>query len=211
MDKIFMKFQFEYEDSTEETRDIEVASCCDVTSDTQGNGNVEHDVPACPAGTPLEKCVSVFEGVQPLAFFNKNWGDPNKVREALVDIAMAVPHIHWSGLSLELIDDETNETLCEVHHSGNWSTGVMYGTGDEPGNEKDYLVGLHPCTWSAQAPKRYRRDHLFRTRSVYNATQHHFGAMSLWLISVSPVLQTPKVSLEQLAGIAPWNSFGLLR
>jgi len=191
MDKIFMKFQFEYEDSTEETRDIEGAACCDTTSDHKGSGNIEHDVVACPVGTPPDQCIFVTESVQPIGWYYNYWPGYYKGWE-LVDLVLASPHLHWAGLSLELIDHETNETLCEVNRSDSWNSGVMYGTGNEPGNEKGYLVGLTPCTWSGKAPKRFRRDHLFRSRSVYNATTHHFGVMSLWLTSVSAVPETSK-------------------
>merc|ERR1711871_1332222 len=115
-------------------------------------------------GTPPDQCVFVTESVQPIAYYNE------KYASYLVDLVAAAPHLHWAGLSMELIDHETNETLCEVHRTDDWSGGVMYGTGNEPGNEKGYLVGLTPCTWSGQSSKRFRRDHLLRSRSVYNAT-----------------------------------------
>ena len=43
--------------------------------------------------------------------------------------------------------------------------------------------------WDAAEAPRFRRDHLLRTRSVYNATTSHTGAMSLWLMSVAAVPQ----------------------
>lgn len=186
VDTVFMKFTFEYEDATSETRDIESSACCDTTSNIQGDGNIEHDVPACPAGTPPNECIFVTETVQPIGYF----GAPHRRHKAasdLVDLVQAAPHLHWAGLSLELIDHETNETLCEVHHTADWSGGVMYGTGDEPGNEKGYLVGLKVCTWSGKTARRFRRDHLLRARSVYNATFPHTGVMSLWLAQVAAV------------------------
>merc|ERR1712151_118900 len=50
-DEVFMKFTFYFEDAVSESRPIEGAACCDTTSDHQGNGNIEHDVPACAPGT----------------------------------------------------------------------------------------------------------------------------------------------------------------
>jgi hypothetical protein len=102
-------------------------------------------------------------------------------------LVFAAPHLHWAGNSIELVDHETNETLCEVHRMPDNSGGVMYGTGEEPGNEKGYLTGLRPCSWGRGKARRFRRDHKLRTRAVYNATAYHTGVMSLWLINVAAV------------------------
>jgi len=168
--------------------DIEGSACCDTTSDGEGTGNIEHDVPACPEGTPPQQCLFVTESVQPIGYYHKGpFPFDHHSGKDLVDLVIAAPHLHWAGISMELFDHETNETLCEVHRTHDWTGGVMYGTGEEPGNEKGYLVGLRPCTWSGQSPKRFRRDHLLRARSVYNASFYHTGVMSLWLNEVSAV------------------------
>jgi len=198
LDQIFMKFTFEYEDAAEETRDIEGAACCDTTSNHQGDGNIEHDVPACQAGTPPDQCIFVTESIQPIAYYSRQPGQHDNQPSPLdshdgsdlVDLVQAAPHLHYAGTSLELIDHETNETICEVHRTKDGSGGVMYGTGDTPGNEEGYLVGLTPCSWSGQSAKRFRRDHLLRARSVYNASSYHSGVMSLWLAQVSAVPRT---------------------
>jgi len=185
VDEVYMKFIFEYEDyQPGYTRAIEPAACCDVTGDGQGTGNIEHDVPACPAGTPPEECIYVAESIQPVGYHDRQSSSDE------VDLVFAGPHLHWAGISLELIDHTTNKTLCHVKYTANNSGGVMYGTGQEPGNEEGYLVGLKPCIWDAAEAPRFRRDHLLRTRAVYNATTSHTGAMSLWLMSVAAV---PKV------------------
>jgi hypothetical protein len=182
VDEVFMKFTFQYEDATPETRDIESALCCDTTG-----GNIEHDVPACPSGTPADECIFVTENVQTVGRFNT---DKPPFASDMVDLVTMAPHLHWAGIAMELFDHETNEKLCEVHRTDDWTGGVKYGTGDEAGNENGYLVGLRPCTWGGKHPKRFRRDHLFRSRSVYNATQYHTGVMSLWLGEVSAVPRT---------------------
>merc|ERR1711879_1104167 len=87
----------------------------------------------------------------------------------------------------ELIDDETNTTICEVHRSKDGFGGVLYGNGTKPGNEDGYLVGLTPCSWNGTSAFRGRRDRKLRSRSVYDATTSHTGVMSLWLNSVSSV------------------------
>merc|ERR1712154_216958 len=88
---------------------------------------------------PAESCVHVVESVQPIGHFG---GKHPHTANDLVDLAYAQPHLHVAGLSLELIDDLSNETLCEVHATRDNSGGIMYGTGVEPGNENGYVMGL---------------------------------------------------------------------
>mmetsp|Transcript_28828 Transcript_28828/g.89730 ORF Transcript_28828/g.89730 Transcript_28828/m.89730 type:complete len:209 (-) Transcript_28828:42-668(-) len=188
-DKVYMKFTFYYEDAEPGVRQIEGAACCDVTSDRQGDENIEYDVVPCPAGTPPERCVHVAESVQPIAYHSP-WTAGEKV-----DLVFAAPHLHWAGNSIELFDHATNKSLCEVHRTPDNSAGVMYGHGSTAGEEDGYLTGLTPCRWAGGAAPRFRRDHLLRTRAVYNATSAHTGVMGLWLMSVSAV---PRASEEVL-------------
>merc|ERR1711879_978987 len=112
---------------------------CDTTSDRQGNGNIEHDVPACQAGTPPDQCIFVTESVQPVGYYDKDPSSREQYHGSdLVDLVQTAPHLHWAGLSMELFDHETNETLCEVHRTHDGAGGLLYGTGEEPGNEKGY-------------------------------------------------------------------------
>jgi hypothetical protein len=197
-DEIYMKFTFYYEDAMESTVRLESAACCDVTSTEQGDQNIEYDIPACAAGTPPEKCIHVAESVQPIAYFGDHYiPQANKTKHNrhhgsdLVDMVFAAPHLHWAGISLELIDAVTNRTLCEVHRAPDNSGGVMYGTGSIAGDEKGYLTGLRPCTWSlGENNTRFRRDHPLRARAVYDASSYHMGVMSLWLMSVSEASET---------------------
>jgi len=189
IDDVVVKFTFYYEDATPSTRDLESAACCDVTGVSQGTENIEYDVPQCAPGTKPAECVHVVESVQPLGFYKgskRSVGD-NHAGSDLVDLAFAAPHLHVAGLSIALIDDITNQTLCEVHATPDNTGGIAYGHGSEPGNEKGYMVGLSTCRWGGKAAQRFRRDHPMRTRAVYNSTMSHTGVMSLWLMSVSPV------------------------
>jgi hypothetical protein len=186
VDEVYMKYTFYYEDAEPTTRNVEAAACCDVTGSGQGVSNIEHDVVPCAQGTPPEQCVFIAESVQPLGYYGKwPWSKPKG--SDLVDLFFAAPHLHWAGNSLELIDDETNETICEVHRTPDNSGGIMYGTGAEAGNENGYMTGLSPCTWGGRKAPRFRRDHKLRTRAVYDATTYHTGVMSLWLMEVSAV------------------------
>jgi len=178
-----MKFTFYYEDASPDVRKMESSACCDVTAGKhdQGTENIEHDVPKCPEGTPPEQCIYEAESLQPIAYHNA-WN-----AHKFVDLVFAAPHLHWAGISIELIDHQTNQTICEVHRTQNDSAGVMYGHGSNVGNEEGYLVGLIPCKWAGSKAPRFRRDHLLRTRSVYNASMYHTGVMSLWLMQVAAV------------------------
>merc|ERR1712232_998780 len=186
VDEIYMKFTFYYEDATADTRRMESAACCDVTSSGQGDENIEHDVTPCAAGAPAAECVWTAETVQPLAHYGVlPWSNPKG--SDLVDLVFAAPHLHWAGNSLQLFDHETNETICEVHRTPDNSAGIMYGTGNEAGDENGYMTGLSPCSWGGGKARRFRRDHKLRTRAVYNATTYHTGVMSLWLMDVAAV------------------------
>jgi len=192
VDEVYMKFTFHYEDANDNTRQMEGAACCDVTSSGQGDENIEHDVTKCAEGTPPEEFVFIAESVQPIAEFGRRpWSKPKA--SDLVDLVFAAPHLHWAGNSLELFDHETNKTLCAVHRTPDNSGGIMYGTGSEAGNENGYMTGLTPCTWGGGDAPRFRRDHKLRTRAVYNATTYHTGVMSLWLMQVAAADQSAVV------------------
>jgi len=189
VDEVFMKFTFYYEDAKADVRLIEPAACCDVTSVTQGDENIEYDIPACAAGTAPEECLHVAESVQPLSYYASHPRSPDDGHKGsdLVDLVFAAPHLHLAGLSIQLIDDMTNKTLCEVHATKDNSGGVAYGHGSTAGDEKGYLVGISTCRWDGAHAPRFRRDHPMRTRAVYNASMTHTGVMSLWLMSVASV------------------------
>merc|ERR1711948_131374 len=135
----------------------------------------------------MGECRHIAESVQPLAYFGGHPKSPLSGYKGsdLVDLVFAAPHLHWAGISMELIDHETNKTLCKVDRTA--GGGVMYGNGTTPGNEDGYLVGLTPCSWSGKNAYRGRRDRKLRSRSVYDATTSHTGVMSLWLNSVASV------------------------
>jgi len=189
VDEVYMKFTFYYEDATPGMLPVEPSACCDVTSSTQGNENIEYDIPACKPGTPAERCLHVAESVQPVGYYNKHPRSPDDDHRGsdMVYLAFAAPHLHVAGLSLQLFDHETNKLLCEVHATKGNSGGIFYGHSSEVGDENGYLVGLSTCRWNSTNAPKFRRDHLLRTRAVYDASMTHTGVMSLWLMDVAPV------------------------
>ena len=58
--------------------------------------NIEYDVPQCAAGTPAKDCTHEVRNVAPLGYFDV----PSQ--KLKIDLAYAAPHLHVSGISLEL-------------------------------------------------------------------------------------------------------------
>jgi len=181
-DVVYAKLVAYYEDAEPETRDMEWASCCDVTTTPSKGAVSEFDIPKCADGTTDEECIFVLEAVQPLC----NVGRFGKASD-LVDIASARPHVHFNALSLQLIDDVTGEVLCEAHNTERGDGSIRHGRGTSPGDELGLVVGLEQCSWSGKNARRYRRDHPMRSRVVYNASQRQFGAMGIWKVMVANV------------------------
>lgn len=157
-------------------------ACCDASSDLDGDGNIEYDVPPCAAGTPPHECTHVVRTVQPLDWYYGPAHGPRAQRP--VKLAYAAPHLHVTGISLELQDAVTNATVCRVTRGD----GVTYGGSAAAGSERAYLVGLRPCIWDADSAPEYARSHPMRTIAVYNATTRQTGVMSLWLMTAASVV-----------------------
>lgn len=189
-EEVFMRFDFTYEDADNETRPLYSEACCDVSSDRMGDGNIEYDIPPCPPGTPPSECVYAFETVQPMDAYYPNKTFPVKngthvpESELEVDLVYAVAHLHVDGISLEMIDAVTNETLCAASRANGK---LQYGKGKAAGDEAGYVTGITPCIWGTEGkvPPRRKRSHPIRTRAVYNATNRVTGVMSLWLNRVA--------------------------
>lgn len=192
-DEVYVKFTMQYEDHLPNvTLPLFAQACCDVTSSTFGDGNIEYDIPKCPPNTPTVDCVHSFETIQPMDQFNDSitYTLPNGTvlseGDVEVDLVFAVAHMHVGGIALEMIDAVTNESLCLASRDDGM---IVYGNRTVPGDEKGYVVGIYPCVWGGNGtvPPRRRRRHPIRTRAVYNASEGLTGVMSLWLNQVSPV------------------------
>jgi len=186
VDQIEAKFTFEYyePDAPEvaTARPTMQPSCCDATAAYLSNSsyfaNLEYDVPQCAEGTPPEKCVHVISSVEFFDVPSSNKSDPNEEFE----LVHAWGHQHVAGLGLELYRQSTGELLCKSH--------PKYGTGKSAGDEKGFVVGIPPCVWGPpplSPPPRIRRNEHVRTVAFYNATEHHHGVMSLWLMTAAPL------------------------
>jgi len=168
---VYAKFSFNYTYATPKSRNLLALGCCDVTANTdQGFANIEYTVPQCAHGTPVETCVHVATNVQML-----DAKIANQTPDAMIDLVYAAGHVHTGAIRLELIDEETNQLLCEAD--------LKYGSSEKAGDEKGYLVGIFPCVWPNAAPVRMRADHLLRTVAYYNSSVQRNGVMSLWLMS----------------------------
>jgi len=186
--RMYAKFTFRYYDS-EQAVAAQSTDCCDATGNMTHAGNIEYDVPNCPANSPRESCVHEATSIQPIGMpllvghqpghhSNHTPVDP----EEEIELIHAVGHQHTGGLGMELYDVRTGRLLC--------ASGMpRYGKGAAAGDEAGFLTGISHCAWGEaplQPPLRLRRGDLVRTVARYNSTRHHHGVMSLWLIKVVP-------------------------
>ncbi|CAK8997252.1 unnamed protein product [Durusdinium trenchii] len=169
LQQIEAKFTFEfYEPDAPEVKTARPTmqpSCCDATGGYLSNSsyfaNLEYDIPQCSPGTPPEQCEHVISSVEYFDVPSSNSSDPNEEFE----LVHAWGHQHVGGNGLELYKDSTGELLCRSH--------PKYGTGEQAGDEKGFVVGIPPCVWGPPplpAPPRFRRHDHVRTVARYNDT-----------------------------------------
>ena len=190
VDRAYLKATLHYEDATPETRNVTDFSCCDMTSYGDGSANNEFDVlPRCAADAALtDECVVRFEKVLPLDLLTQEDepDDPDTVAEyaaharSKVEIAYILPHLHEGALSIELLDDVSNRTLCRASRDDG---SVMYGDGTEAGNERGYITGFRTCTWGAEDAPVYERRHPMRLIAKYDGRRRITGAMARMVVS----------------------------
>ncbi len=89
------------------------------------------------------------------------------------DVVLMMGHLHVGGLNLTVTarDPQTGITsdLCKA-------TSIM-GTGDEPGNEKGYVVGMTVCSWDT--PLHLPRGTVVTYTGYYSSDPYHDSVMSL--------------------------------
>lgn len=191
------------EDGSGGVHPMHATGCCDVTSNWDGDGNIEYDVPACKPGTPPSECVHVTSTVQPLDWYEtgvRRGDEP----AALVALNYAAPHLHLGAISLALEDAVTNRSICKVSTAP--GGGVLYGSSEAPGDEANYLTGLRPCVWGGADAPRFERRHPMRTVAVYNASAPLTGVMALWLMTAADVRDGPACTAAMRAAGCPGRS-----
>mmetsp|Transcript_472 Transcript_472/g.736 ORF Transcript_472/g.736 Transcript_472/m.736 type:complete len:955 (+) Transcript_472:147-3011(+) len=151
----------------------------------------EYDVPACAEGTPVEACVhtvigtfqvkdglhecqgraDVYCAMPPVA----NQTFPFSQHIALVHISA---HCHGPAcISMEMINEDTNETICY--------TEPHYGVSDMPMDEAGYAAGIPPCIWGTPEeglpfpPILNLKTNITVIKKV-NSTVGHRGVMGHW-------------------------------
>lgn len=193
MDEFRAKFTISYYDELPGARPVFKPACCDATGNATHHGNIEYDVPQCAAGTAPELCEHMITAVQPFDISSRRHRnssekvDPNETLE----LVHAWGHQHVGALGMELYDENTGLLLCR--------TKPLYGTGNTPGNEAGFLVGIPPCVWGPPPlapPPQIRRGDLLRTVARYNSTLPRHGVMSLWLMDAARL--APQTKLEML-------------
>ena len=161
------KAKFHYEDAWSGVRHVQDARCCGIAR--------EFDVVPCAPSTPPHLCVRRFERVVPMT---------PKWKWELVEVPYMRPHVHEGAISIELLDAMTNHTLCFASRADG---GIVYGSGNNAGNEAGYLVGFRECIFGASEAPLIAPGHPLRIISYYNATKHITGAMATMQLKVHGV------------------------
>ena len=185
VDRVYMKSTIEYEDATPETRPVVDLNCCDLPSHDNSTFANEFDVPACAPGTRPKDCVHAFETTVHIEWPSCVLGLDGECLEnrTHVELAYALPHLHEGGLSIELLDAVTGQTIVSASRANG---GVVEGTGNEPGNERGYIVGFRESTWGVEDTPIFARGHPMRLRAVYNASVPITGVMARVLLVGHP-------------------------
>lgn len=184
-DTFRMKFRFYYEDPVPNVNRNVFFMFHEVE---QNHG--EYDVPKCKAGTPPEECVHTIVGHFTLQDMMRECHDrsdvwcaqskPKYPQSNKVQLIHISPHCHGPAcISMEMINADTNETICKTH--------PVWGTGDEAMNEAGYVAGIPPCLWGSKEegllppPVLPLNTNITAIKRV-NATNYHYGVMAHWQV-----------------------------
>jgi hypothetical protein len=176
LDRAYLKVTVDYEDATPQMRHVEGIGFGTIAHPGMG----EFTLVPCAAGTPTDDCIFRVEAVSPIVTEEQfrsmypwmEW-DPNE----LIEVTQMVPHLHAGGLSLEVQDALTNQTVCRTSVANG---GIIYGRNDARGDERGYIIGSRPCTWDGENALRFARSHPVRTIAIYNAAKQVDGAMGMF-------------------------------
>eukprot|EP00294_Goniomonas_avonlea_P005205 CAMPEP_0114558124 /NCGR_PEP_ID=MMETSP0114-20121206/10203_1 /TAXON_ID=31324 /ORGANISM="Goniomonas sp, Strain m" /LENGTH=847 /DNA_ID=CAMNT_0001743471 /DNA_START=21 /DNA_END=2564 /DNA_ORIENTATION=- len=182
-DTVQMKFRFYYEDPDPAAtrsaffmfREVEVA-------------HGEYDVPQCAEGTPASECVHTIVGHFQLKDAMHECHDRSDVwcapsrpaypQSDKVQLLHISPHCHGPAcISMELINADTNETICK---------GLpVFGEDSDPMNEAGYLIGIPPCIWGSAEegllpPPVLSMETNLTAIKKCNSTYYHYGVMAHW-------------------------------
>ncbi|KAI3455200.1 hypothetical protein Pfo_011863 [Paulownia fortunei] len=134
---------------------------------------VEYEVESCPVGMANDGCTHT----KTLTVSLPTGGD----------VIYGVGHQHAGGFGTTLYGE--GGVIC--------SSNPTYGTGDEPGNEDGYIVGMSTCYPSPGSVKISAGETLTLV-SNYSSAQRHTGVMGLFylLVSDSSANQTQSCILQ---------------
>ncbi|KAL6576497.1 hypothetical protein OROHE_000278 [Orobanche hederae] len=133
---------------------------------------VEYDVESCPVGGADDSCTHTKTIT--VSFPTGGY------------IIYGVGHQHAGGIGSTLYGEGGRE-IC--------SSKPTYGTGDEPGNEAGYIVGMSTCYPSPGSVK-ISAGEMLTLVSNYSSAQRHTGVMGLFYLLISDSLSKPNVALH---------------
>ncbi|KAK4395447.1 hypothetical protein Sango_1699000 [Sesamum angolense] len=137
---------------------------------------VEYDVDSCPVGMANDGCIHT----KTLTVSLPTGGD----------VIYGVGHQHSGGIGSTLYG-EGGRLIC--------SSNPTYGTGDEPGNEAGYIVGMSTCYPSPGSVKIAAGETLTLV-SKYSSAEKHTGVMGLFYLLISDSSAKPNAILHAPAG-----------
>ncbi|KAL0354918.1 UNVERIFIED_CONTAM: hypothetical protein Sradi_3938700 [Sesamum radiatum] len=138
---------------------------------------VEYDVESCPVGMTNDGCTHT----KTLTVSLPTGGD----------VIYGVGHQHAGGIGSTLYG-EGGQAIC--------SSNPTYGTGDEPGNEAGYIVGMSTCYPSPGSVKIAAGETLTLV-SNYSSAQRHTGVMGLFYLLISDSSAKPDAVLHAPAEV----------
>ncbi|PIN04734.1 hypothetical protein CDL12_22731 [Handroanthus impetiginosus] len=135
---------------------------CDLYNVTvDSHGHIEYDVESCPLGEVNDDCTYT----KTLTVSLPTGGN----------VIYGVAHQHAGGIGSTLYG-EGGRVIC--------SSNPIYGTGNEPGNEAGYIVGMSTCYPSPGSVK-ISAGEMLTLVSNYSSTRRHTGVMGLFYLLVS--------------------------
>ncbi|KAK4395445.1 hypothetical protein Sango_1698800 [Sesamum angolense] len=138
---------------------------------------VEYEVESCPVGMANDDCIH-----SKISTFTWPMGG---------DVIYGVAHQHTGGIGSTLYG-EGGRVIC--------SSNPTYGTGDEPGNEAGYVVGMSTCYPSPDSGKIAAGETL-TLESYYSSAQRHTGVMGLFYLLISDSSAKPDATEAHKSGM----------
>ncbi|KAL3699794.1 hypothetical protein R1sor_017816 [Riccia sorocarpa] len=164
--KLYFQYTVEYVPMEPSLRPVRVY-IMDITDDRQ---SVE-ETPRCKVEYDVLPC----DGSKDIVCRDEKHALAWLPEENVVDIIYVVGHLHAGGVSIALHGRDGRE-VCTAN--------AVYGTGNEAGNEKGYIVGMGSC-YPEIGTQKIKPGEELHVKSVYKSNELHTGVMGLVYVMVA--------------------------